>query len=375
MSRRGDNIFKRKDGRWEARYPCGTNALGKKRYRSVYAKTYTEVKDKRDAIVKSLSLPHSTSNLYNPDLQSITKLWLEWKHIKIKEQTYVKYKYCINTHIIPEIGHYRLSELNANIVNSFLFKKANEGRVDGTGGLSNNYIRLLSTLLNSIIAYSTNEGYMLPLKGEIHKPKAAKKQGMILKREDQEKLEEYLCRNLVGTNLAIYLSLHTGIRIGELCALQWEDIDFTEKILSIDKSIVRINSDNGAELRIGGTKTSSSTRFIPITDNLSSVLLHAKEKSESVFVIATPREYSFVNPRTLENRFKAVLNICGIDKINFHALRHTFATRCIECGVDIKSLSEILGHSSVNITMDIYVHPNIEMKRMAINKLEAVFGH
>ena len=166
------------------------------------------------------------------------------------------------------------------------------------------------------------------------------------------------------------ICLYTGIRIGELCALQWDDISLEKKTLHIQKTMLRIQTDDEnqkTKVVITPPKSSCSVRTIPVQDILVEYLARFEEGPDAYLLTGSAEKY--IEPRTMQNRFKSVLNKCGIHSANFHALRHTFATRCVEAGFDVKSLSEILGHSSVNITLNRYVHPTMEMKRSNMNRL------
>ena len=161
------------------------------------------------------------------------------------------------------------------------------------------------------------------------------------------------------------------MRIGEICALRWPDIDFAEQMLSIRSTVIRNKS---GQLAIAPPKSETSQRTIPITRQLTNLLTEERKLNSSEYVFSSPRKDTFLNPRTLQYRFQAMLSQLGITKISFHALRHTFATRWIECGMDVKSLSEVLGHAGVQITLDIYVHSSDKLKREAIEKLEVFSG-
>lgn len=374
MARRGENIFKRKDGRWEARYVSGKNEFGRTRYASVYGKSYREVKEKREK-ASSRQKQSETLKSSKYTFGEILDLWLSWKRVKLKEQTYRKYLYCIEKHIIPELGKIEIFDFDANMVNNFLLKKLSCGRLDGEGGLSKNYVRTMSIIIHSAVKYGVSEELCPPMKGQIYKPKSEKRDIIVLRKEEQELLERQITGNLTGENLAVYLSLHTGLRIGEVCALQWKNIDFKGNVMHVSESIVRINKDSTMSLRVGSTKSETSNRLIPITDSVAAALKEEKQRSSSPFIVSMNGSTTFMNPRTLENRYKALLKRSGLALIPYHSLRHTFATRCMECGVDVKSLSEILGHAGVNITLDIYVHPSMELKRSCMEKLEAISGH
>ncbi len=193
--------------------------------------------------------------------------------------------------------------------------------------------------------------------------------------EEQEQLVYYLRENMDLSALGILLCLFTGIRLGELCALKWEDINLVERKISVSKTMqrIRINTDKGrkTEVRILEPKSSNSARVIPLPDPIAGLLeqYHVPEA-----YLLTGNKYHFVEPRTMQNRFKRKVAACGIQDANFHATRHTFATRCVELGFDVKSLSEILGHGSVTITMNRYVHPSMELKRENMNLFSNLFA-
>lgn len=173
--------------------------------------------------------------------------------------------------------------------------------------------------------------------------------------------------------MGVLLSLRAGLRIGEVCALSWEDVDLSKEVIHIRHTVARVDSTEAGrktKLILDAPKTASSERYIPICSDLLTVLKRIRSGGSSGFVVSGS-EY-FVSPRTFEYRYHTLLKAAKVSSVNFHCLRHTFATRCIEVGVDVKSLSEILGHSSVSITMDTYVHSSIELKRAQIEKLRSL---
>lgn len=374
MSRRGESIFKRKDGRWEARYPAGKNENGKTLYQSVYAKSYKAAKEKRNSCMMAAAAEESTASKSMLPFREILWTWLKNSHARLKEQTYEKYRFCIENHIIPALGDIEFPSLSPMLVNDFLYQKQKSGRLDGKGGLSKNYVRTMSIIINSAINFGITEGFRPPICGKLYKPKSEKKNIKTFQPWEQQRLERWLGNELHGASLAIYLSLHTGMRIGEVCSLRWSDIDFQSKMIYVQTSIVRLNQGGKTKSVVGSPKTASSNRIIPLTKCLEGILAAEYVRSNSNFVVGTAAGDHFLNPRTLENQYKAILKLAGITPAPFHTLRHTFATRCIESGMDIKSLSEILGHSSASITLDIYVHPSMELKRNGMERLEAVSG-
>ena len=372
MAKRGDNIRKRKDGRWEGRYKKGRSGEGKIIYGSVYGKTYKEVKEKMLSIM-SHPLPQSASRSRGRTFGEVLNLWMDNNRLRLKGGTINKYQSLIDTHILPELGSIRIAELSTTRINKFLDGKISKGRVDGSGGLSASYVRSIMLVINAAIKYAVSEQLCLPLKTPICKPPVDKAELQILSSEEQKKLESSLLGSFDLTCAGIFLSLHTGLRIGEICGLAWDDIDLMNGVIHVRHTVARIRSDNSAGstiLIIDSPKTKASKRDIPISSALLPVLLKLKALSGKGFLLTGTSE--FIKPRTFEYRYHRILDSCGITSVNFHALRHTFATRCVEAGVDIKSLSEILGHGNASITLNTYVHSSLEMKRTQLEKLAAL---
>lgn len=374
MSKRGDNIRKRKDGRWEGRYEKGRKSDGKIWYGSVYGNSYREVKMKLSEARKEVS-EHRQTQTEEKTFGEVLELWLANNQIRLKGATVNKYQNLIDIHIMPGIGHLKLSDITATGINHFLIQKLQNGRIDQQGGLSASYVRSMMLVVNSAMKFAAAEQMCPPLRTPIFKPANPRSERVILSVSDQKKLETYLCRDLDLTRAGVFLSLHTGLRIGEICALSWEDIDFKNRIIKVRHTVARVrctnsNQTNATKLIIDTPKTPSSIRDIPISSSLLPVLEKVQALSSSSYVISeTP---DFISPRTYEYRYHKLLNESGVTSINYHALRHTFATRCIEAGVDVKSLSEILGHSNVGITLNTYVHSSMELKRSQLEKLHRV---
>jgi integrase len=187
----------------------------------------------------------------------------------------------------------------------------------------------------------------------------------VLSVDEQRALTKYLNDNTDVYKFGILLALYTGMRIGELCALQWEDI--TDNHIQINKTLMRIKTDNcKTEIKIGTPKSESSKRFIPTPQCLLPLINKFRKNG---YVLSTEK-LEFTEPRLLQIKFKNIITKCQIENINFHALRHTFATRCVEAGVDVKTLSEILGHSDVKTTLNRYVHSSFELKQKSMAQFE-----
>ena len=371
MPRRGENIHKRKDGRWEGRYKTESNLPGKTVYRSVYGKTYTEVKRKMTEIIQKQRVLGKAGG---KKLGEVLRLWEEANSLKHKGATEARYHYLIEKHILPELGDMALSSLTTRTLNKFAERKLTEGRLDKKGGLSPAYVRSIMVLISSALQYAIDEGYCFTSRPFVYKPPIEKKKLEILSPQEQEKFERFLLSDLNQTNLGIILSLNCGLRIGEICALKWEDIDLKNKVIRINNTVARVqNKDrNGTKLIVDKPKTKASLRDVPIHSKLIPIITKAHQNSTSPYVVSCTGQ--FTSPRTFEYRYHQRLQQCGLNAYNYHVLRHTFATKCIFSGVDVKTLSEILGHANVSITLNTYVHPSTEMKSRQIEKIAVNFA-
>jgi len=379
MPRRGENIRKRKDGRWEARYIKYYDSNGKAVYGYVYAKTYFEVKKKQNESVEKITTKALPIKEHEATFREVLFLWLDNNKIKLKPQTYAKYLNLIENHIIPDLGHNKIKKVDSNLINNFLFLKSANGRLDGKGGLSPSYLQSIAFIITSAIAFSTTEGYRVSFIGEIRTPPKRKYKSEInvLTHEEQGVLEKYLSQEKTDKHIGVFLSLYTGLRIGEVCGLRWEDVDLDNKTIHIRNTVERITNierkqnESKTLLILCDTKTISSNRIIPIPSKVYEVLSHYQKNTG--FVIKG-HSYEYTDPRTYQIYFQNCLKRSNLRSVNYHVLRHTFATRCIESGMDVKTLSELLGHASVNITLNTYVHSSLEHKRSQIELLNSIRG-
>ena len=358
------NIYKRNDGRWEGRYFNGYDNRGRKKYSSVYAKTYGEVKEKLKLHKAAISRV-SAKNINIP-FSKICTDWLKKIRLCVKDSTYSKYCYKVEKYIIPLLGGKKLIEASGEFADVI---------IRGNNSLSPKSIKDILSVLKEIISYA-NEKYNLDIKiNKVNLKNNDKSKKAVLTSSEQEKLEKYLTINIEPQKLGIIICLYTGLRIGEICALKWSDIDTSLGIIRVRKTIQRIQTTDKNESRktkivIDTPKTECSIRDIPISDRLNALIKRLTPNDDNFYFLSGTSKY--IEPRLYQYKFKRYLEQAKIEYINFHALRHTFATRAIEQGVDIKSLSEILGHSSVNITLEKYVHSSIEQKRKEINKINSL---
>ena len=371
MSKKGLNIHRRNDGRWEGRYRIGFYCGGSIKYASVYGKTYTEAKDRLLAAIAANTVPER--NFKERTFSEVLNLWLGNNRLKQKGATEHKYRTIIERHIEPALGAMKLSRMTSVTVNSFLTRKLESGRLDGKGGLSPSYVRTMAQVIQSAMQFAAGEDYCPPLKTAVYKPAPKKKELPILSREEQADLERYISTHRDPAAIGVLITLYTGLRIGEVCALSWEDVDLDRGVIHVRHTIARVrDSDPGSrastKLILDSPKTASSARDVPIASALLPYLAKLKQECPAGFLTSDTGNH--ISPRTYEYRFHRLLDRCGIARVNYHALRHTFATRCVEAGMDVKSLSEILGHANVGITLNTYVHSSMERKRKQLEQLE-----
>ncbi len=371
MSKRGENITKRKDGRWEARY-IKRHENGRAVYGYVYGKTYSEAKRKKaDAMRQPSSKnPNISSNQFN----EVIDAFLVQKQYNVKPTTFSHYNNLINTHIKPFFGYRKTTDISVQLIELFASEKLKSGNMKSTEGLSPKTVKDILSLLKSIIKYGVKNRLIPDSLMAFSTPRVLKKEIEILSSAEREQLERHT-QDSTNIYFGVYLCLYTGLRIGELCALQWNDIDLTNSCINVCKTITRVTLINPAPnhaktaIIIDTPKSEASLRTIPIPNDLASLLkVRAPiEKNSGCFFLTNTEKY--IEPRNYYGKYKVILSECGIKQYTFHALRHTFATRCVEIGFDAKVLSEILGHTDVKITLDRYVHPSISRKRSCMELL------
>lgn len=301
--------------------------------------------------------------------------WLLEKRDYIKESTYANYSNNIFNHIIPKLGDYYLNELNHKVIQDFLLELSKNGRKDNNGGLSEKTIKDITIIIKGSIKKGINEDKIKHIELTFNYPKDNKENKLyVLTKREQNKITDYVLENINSRNIGLLISLYSGIRIGELCALRWEDVDFKKNSLIINKTIQRVyikdKDKNISKVIITTPKTKNANREIPINKDFLEIL--KKVKSDKKHYILTGNE-KYIEPRTYRKYFNKILDELKIKHFNFHSLRHTFATNCISLGVDYKTVSELLGHANVNITLNLYVHPRYSQKKKCIDLVCKVF--
>lgn len=300
----------------------------------------------------------------------VSDAWLAFLTPQLKRQSINKYKNNLNLYLLPEFGFREISEINRTEVGHLISQLLSSGG-QKSGGLSPKTVADIYSVMKNVFYFAAREQNLHVANIDGIPIKRAQPSMRILSRAEQDKLSLYLCINPVPNHLGVLLSLYAGLRIGEVCALKWKNISFDEQCLYVTHTMQRVqnlgSTDKKTEIVVTTPKSKCSIRRIPLPSELLQILINHREAPEAYLL--TSKTDHFMEPRTLENRFRADLTACGITDANYHALRHTFATRCVELGFDVKSLSEILGHSSVGITMNRYVHPSMELKQRNMNLL------
>lgn len=354
-----NTITKRKDGRYMGKFIIGYDESGKTLYQYVYGRTYEETAEKL-MIGREIE-----SRFLSERCISVNRAYSEWLGAVsncVKPSTYANYKLKFEKHILPAFGDRLCSELNSNVINAFIEKKL-------TDGLSASYVKDIIIVLKTMLKFAQDEfDFKLSLKN-ISLPRTEKKSAKMISSDEQNALVKYLESNMSLTSFGVLISLLMGIRIGELCGLKWSDIDLKNKTLHIERTVQRIalaNGDRKTSVVISSPKSSASRRVISIPDRLIRYF-ERFISSDDHFVLSGSEKA--VEPRTMQYRYKRLLAAAKVKYHNYHQLRHTFATNCVQSGFDAKTLSNVLGHSNVTLTLTRYVHPDIAYERRMMNDM------
>ena len=360
MSRRGENIYKRGDGRWEGRYIRGRTPEGRAQYGYVYAATYSACREKRRQRLQELPREITPSN--NMTLPEAVELFFTEREQKrkLKESTLSRYRYMVRQYIQPQMEAAPLYTLTEERVAAFYQKLQGQG-------LSPKSARDVGVLLRAILRAAAKRGcFCTGLNAEL--PVCKKQQVEIFTEPEIVRLAQHIVNEPDLTGLGILLALNSGLRLGELCALRWSDIDLHAGFLRVEREVQRLYEKGCTRLVVQPPKSESSCRRIPLPADMLSLLATHKPKNAGSACLLTGTAAP-LEPRTMQNRYRALLKQAGVPYWNFHALRHTYATRCIEQNVDTTSVSELLGHSDVRITLQTYVHVSLRHKQQAVQSI------
>lgn len=421
---RGENVFYRKDGRYEARYIKGRRTDGKPLYGFCYGRTYEEAKRKADEARENIGLEKKNYKQQG-DVSYFCDSWLLANSSRLKPSSCAKYQADIENHIKPFFGDKLPCEILPEAIDAFTQMLLTEKK------LAPKTVRSILTLLHSLLAYMKKRAGEKLGDLEITYPKNYRKETRILDEKEEATLVQYLAQDMDSCKFGIYLALRTGMRIGEVCALRWCDISFHTATISVCRTAQRLprnpwypmrdmtesvnkekmvsvseNSQNMSivpdagtiestdtasntmtsedekkpltdtvskedfrtSMVVGSPKSESSVRIIPLMTDIAALCKKFSPENPKAFLLTGTEKC--MDPRKLQRHLKKYLEKCDIEEVHFHTLRHTFATRCVEAGFDVKTLSEILGHSNISITMNLYVHPNLDLKRENMNRLK-----
>jgi integrase len=373
----------RPDGRWEGLYTHNDKR------KSIYGKTQAEVRKKLNKVTNDIGVGSYIGN-HNMTLGQWLDTWLEtYAKPVVRTSTYASYETFIRGHIKPELGRIKLQDLRTDTLQKFLNKKQTSGRLDGEkGGLSTKTIRnILNMLKTSLRQAQRNSVIGKNVADLVILPKQIKPEILVLTVAEQKLLEEKCWEHHKGTG--IILALYSGVRIGELLGLRWSDIDFETENMYIRRTLNRLpvhnNPDRKTDIVIGKPKSASGSREIPLQGFLIPLLkeLQEQQKTLQLAIGSEPVDEDYVicneqgrhiEPRTYQDFFKKMLREAGVRSTNFHTLRHTFATRALEGGLDVKVVSDILGHADASTTLNMYAHALPDHKRASMNKLKPLRG-
>ncbi|MBE6601346.1 MAG: site-specific integrase [Ruminococcaceae bacterium] len=296
--------------------------------------------------------------------------WLE-NYVKpsAKRRTYTRYKEIVEQHINPQLGYLELSEMTPYVLQCYITSLLKNGNLRTSKGLSANSVNSIITVIQNTLKTAYSLGLIGEYVGDkIKRPRVSEKKVECFSISEQKKIEQFILNEKNTRFFGVLLCLYTGLRIGELLALEWSDIDMSKGELQVNKTCHYGKDENGVFRRITDVpKTQASIRTIPIPKQLMPYLREAKKKSCSTHIVSngsTP-----MSTRSYQRSFASILQKLNIQHRGFHSLRHTFATRALECGMDVKTLAEILGHKNPTVTLNRYAHSLMDHKKEMMNKL------
>lgn len=380
-------IYKRNDGTWAAVITTGRDENGHQKRQFIYGKTRTEVAEK---LLKTQN-DMKTGTYIKPTKATVGEwldTWLEqYKRNNLRPTTYSSYEQHIRVHIKPSIGHILLSDLTPEMVQKFYNDKFKAGRYDGEGGLSSATVRKIHNILHDALNQAVLNNLVHRNSTEATKrPKLQQKEIKIFTVEEQKLFMNSLKDEDLGA--AFLMDLSTGIRLGELLALKWKNVDLEQGIVWVRESVTRVRThdpeDVKTKLITQAPKTKSGYREIPLPTVIIELLKKHKGKQESKNhdlgtqyedkgLVFCTENGNYIEPRNFMRKFYHLLYNAGLTRTNVHSLRHTFATRLFEANESAKTVQELMGHSDISHTLNIYTHVMPEVKRSAVQKLNRMF--
>lgn len=364
MARTGENIYFRKDNRWEGRYPVGRKKNGRLKYRSIYGNSYTEVKSALQPLKDDTASAIKKRSGKSITFHQWSTQFLKIRDKQIKASTLASYSYKIDHYLLPHFSSIFLEHMTSKDIQESLENWKRQGLSSGSIKV---VLRLLSSMLNQAIRQGLiNKNPCL----SIQLPKVGRNKVGALSRKQQALLEKNVELDSNDKSSSVVLALHTGLRIGEIAALKWADINFDASLIHVRATFQRIMvpKTNQTKLHYGAVKSLASQRIIPLSHKVKTLLLRLKKQTTSDYVFSVNNKPC--EPRVLTYHFQRMKEKSHLTDIHFHQLRHTFATRCLEAKADIASLSSLLGHSSTQMTLDIYSDSMLEQRVWIISSME-----
>ena len=353
------STYLRRDGRWESRLSLGKDGNGKRRSRSFYGSTREQAEGKLIAAVMGSAAVTKTEMT----VRELCDEWLSVSSHRVKLSTLANYRMKIEKHIIPQFGDIMCCEIMSKMAYSFIQSKL-------SSGLSPRYVSDIMVLLKTVFKYAQREYNIANPFDTIIMPKCSKPAVRLLTDTEQRKLQKYLTEHKNPISLGITLALAMGLRVGEVCGLMWSDIDFKKRILTVSRTVQRVvvhNGDSKTKVIISPPKSQTSAREIPIPSGVFSMLKNLQGADEHYIVSGSTKP---TEPRTMQYHFARILKNVNLPSVRFHSLRHCMASSAIAAGFDVKTLSEILGHARIELTMNLYVHSSMDRKRRCMDKLK-----
>lgn len=367
MAKRGENIHKRKDGRWEGRYIKARDATGKPVWGYLYGHSYGEVKTeltRRKALSGFCQLSGESMRF-----SDLAELWLTSFAQSVKESTLAHYQYTLHKYLLPVLGSLQVASLTDSLLER-LFLQILSPQDNSHKPLGASSAQECLGMLKRICKYAAHLHLMPPIELCIKLPRTKKSEPQPLSRAEQVSLRDFLLTEPTARKIGMLLQMELGLRIGEVCGLQWGDFDLNAGILVIQRTVCRIScGDEHTKVVVQTAKTRSSNREIPLQKSLVKILRKLRGNASDAAWFLSGNEQRPVEPRCYRKSIQCYMKQAKVRRVHPHVLRHTFATICLQAGCDIKTLSELLGHASATVTLQRYVHSDLNRKREEIERI------
>lgn len=367
MARHGENIRKRKDGRWEGRYIKGRTPDGKAKLGYVYGKTYGQVR--QTLIQCRAQCGERILSAENPTFGQLAQDWLNSLGSSVKGSTAAHYEYTLRRYLLPQLQRLRLRSLDERVLEAALLRM-----FSGENGLhrplGTSLARECLILVRRICKYGSHLRLMRTMDIQVNLPRSSRPPVQPLSTAQAQAVDRYVRQAPTARKVGLLLCLQLGLRIGEVCGLQWGDFDLENKTLTIQRTVQRIVlPGGGTRLAIQTPKTQNSLRQLPLPARLCSLLQTVRKALPDTAWVLTGSTRKPAEPRNFRRSIRVYLLRAQVPPVHPHALRHTFATLCLQAGCDIKTLSELLGHSNAAVTLQRYVHTSLNQKRLEMRRV------